>query len=170
MYQQCLDFRAARIVITGFVITTLVCSLSPGSAVARCSCGPDFCQGDSRIAQRLRDKKARLKTSGYPSRLVSLVDRGEQCVARIDRSPDIFTLLIIHTNGDKETVPWDETNERNVARKVASGELARYWIVHGRRAFSCCEQPSYEQMPDYDEDDDVNTSLAIMCTKSAPCP
>lgn len=137
-------------------------------AVAACACGPDFCTDDPRTAGLLAIKKAALSRE-YPARLVALVDRGPQCVARVERSPDIFTLLVVHNNNDKETVPWSAENQNNIMVKVKAGELQRFWIYNGRRAFSCCGEPSYDKMPDYDQEDDVNISRAIKCDKNKPC-
>lgn len=135
-------------------------------AWAACSCGPDFCQDDARIPGALSQKKQSLRASGYPERLVALLDRGDQCYARITRAPDIFTILTVEPNGDKQTVPWDADNERIAKNKLASGQLSRFWTYNARRAFSCCGQPNYDQRPDYDATDDVNTSTALKC--SAP--
>ncbi len=78
-----LSIRAAA------VLAAIVSQLNVGSAFA-CNSGPDFCTNDPRIPAALEaKKKAMLKE--YPSRLVALLDRGVQCIARIERSPDIFT-------------------------------------------------------------------------------
>lgn len=138
----------------------------PANAQA-CNCGPDFCQGDSRIAAKLAEKKRSL--SEYPANLVALLDRGQQCVARIERSPDAFTMWIIYSNNNKETVSWSSQNQANAMQKVRSGELKRFWIYNAKHAFSCCGQPQYNQMGHYDQEDDVNTSVAIKCDTNSPC-
>lgn len=66
--------------------------LWPSIAYADCNCGPDFCQDDPRIPQTLSKKKAALGAE-YPDRLIALLDKGNQCVARIERSPDGFSLV-----------------------------------------------------------------------------
>jgi len=133
-----------------------------------CNCGPDFCQGDGRIAAKLAEKKRSLSRE-YPANLVVLLDHGQQCVARVERSPDAFTMWIIHSNNNKETVPWSAQNQANAMQKVRSGELKRFWIYNAKHAFSCCGQPQYNQMNDYDQEDDVNASVAIKCDTNNPC-
>jgi hypothetical protein len=133
-----------------------------------CNCGPDFCQGDGRIAAKLAEKK-RLLSREYPANLVALLDRGQQCVARIERSPDAFTMWIIHSDNSKETVPWSAQNQANAMQKVRSAEIKRFWIYNAKHAFSCRSQPQYNQMTDYDQEDDVNASMAIKCDRSNPC-
>jgi hypothetical protein len=141
--------------------------LQPALAQA-CNCGPDFCQNDNRVATKLAQKKQALSNE-YPAKLVALLDRGQQCVARIERSPDAFTIGLVHANDNKETVSWSAENQANAMKQVQSGSLKRFWIYNARRAFSCCGQPPYDQMNDYDKNDDVNTSLAIKCDKNNAC-
>jgi hypothetical protein len=152
---------------TGALFTGLMIAVT--AARAACSCGPDFCQDDPRVPATLAGKEASLRASGYPDRLISLIDRGDQCVARITRSPDIFTMWVIDSKDAKQTVPWSADNERNAMNKVRSGELKRFWIYNARRAFSCCNQPNYDQRPDYDRGDDVSAATAIKCTATTPC-
>src|ERR1700722_1716718 len=145
--------------ISSLILSVLVQSTI--SAFATCACGPDFCQDDTRVAAALSAKKNALTRDGYPPRLVSLLDVGDQCYARITRSPDIFTMLIVAPNGDTTTVAWSSDDERIANANLVSGKIKRYWIFNARDAFSCCGQKPYQQRPDYDADDDVNTSTAI---------
>ncbi|MER2266136.1 hypothetical protein [Methylobacterium oxalidis] len=145
----------------------VVALLAAGPGYAACDCGPDFCADDPRIAGSLAAKKQRMSQE-YPARLVSLLDRGTQCVARIERSPDIFTLVLVAPEGNR-TLPWSGGDENRAQAKLNSGELSRYWIVHGRRAFSCCGEPRHDEMSDYDATDDVNASRAIRCVRGVPC-
>src|SRR4051794_20948500 len=143
-----------------FFIAALAVLLQTQAGRAQaCNCGPDFCQGDSRIAAKLAEKK-RLLSREYPANLVALIDRGQQCVARIERTPISFFIWVIHANNNKETRPWSAQNQAISMREVDSGELKRFWIFNTARAFSCCGQPPYNQMSDYDQEDDVNTSFA----------
>jgi hypothetical protein len=157
----------ANIATTGVLFAGLIVAGTAAKAV--CTCGPDFCQDDSRVAATLAAKKGSLRASGFPDRLIALIDRGDQCVARITRSPDIFTMWVIDSKDAKQTVPWSADNERNAMNKVRSGELKRFWIYNARRAFSCCNQPNYDQRPDYDREDDVSAATAIKCTAATPC-
>ncbi|MER9442024.1 hypothetical protein NKI79_11480 [Mesorhizobium sp. M0340] len=126
-----------------------------------CNSGPDYCTDDPRIPRALADKKAQL-AKDYPDRLVALLDLGVQCVARIQQSPDGFSLVIVK-DGSVDTLSWDQDNENAAKAEIAAGTVKRFWIVNSRRAFSCDGQPSYDVQPDYDSADDVNTSLAIKC-------
>jgi len=154
-------FKFCLIAILGLSSTT--------SSWADCGCGPDFCQNDPRIASALSQKKNSLRANGFPDKLIILLDRGDQCYARITRAPDIFTIWTVDSNGNKQTVSWSADNERIAKSKLASGGLKRYWIYNARHAFSCCGQTNYDQRSDYDKDDDVNTSTAIKCSTESPC-
>lgn len=148
-----------------FLALSITC-LGVGAARADCACGPDFCQNDARISATLAAKKQSLGAAGYPSRLTSLLDVGQQCYARITRAPDIFTMLIVDPNGNSQTVPWSTDDETIANNHLLNGSINRYWIFNARRAFSCCNQPNYDAQSDYDSTDDVNTLTAIKCTKS----
>ena len=148
------------------VFAIVVGLLTAGPAMA-CNSGPDFCTDDPRIPAALAAKKKEM-LKDFPARLVNLLDRGVQCIARIERSPDIFTMVVVSGNMI-ETVPWDATNEKNALKMIDSGDIKRFWIVNARRAFSCDGHPSYDQQPDYDANDDVNTSLALKCGDGGSC-
>lgn len=48
-------------------------------AYAACACKPDFCQDDQRVADMLQQqKKNLLLKSGYPAKLVALLDIDDQ--------------------------------------------------------------------------------------------
>lgn len=149
------------------VALSFVAFLSADPGQAACGCGPDFCSDDPRIASLLAAKKQRLSRE-YPARLVSLLDRGTQCVARIERSPDIFSFILVSSEGNS-TLPWSSEDESRAQAKLNSGELIRYWIVHSRHAFSCCNEPRHDKMSDYDAADDINASRAIRCVRGASC-
>lgn len=134
-------------------------------AAAACNSGPDYCSDDPRIPAALAEKKQRLAQE-YPARLVQLIDRGVQCVARIKRSPDAFTILAVRPNGDSETLLWGQDNEDAGKKEIAAGGLKHFWIVNARNAFECDGEKPYNERPDYNAADDVNTSLAIKCTAS----
>jgi hypothetical protein len=160
--------RVTMTVLARIGLVAIGLSLQAPTVQAACNCGPDFCQDDNRIAAKLANKKKALAKE-YPANLVALLDRGQQCIARIERSPDAFTIWVIDANNNKETVSWSAENQANAMKQVQSGSLKRFWIYNARRAFSCCGQPPYDQMSDYDKNDDVNASLAIKCDKSSPC-
>lgn len=135
-------------------------------AIAQCACGPDFCQDDSRVAGALATKKAELSNAGYPKRLIDLIDVGQQCFARIDRSPDIFTMWMVDSADTKQTVPWSIEQEDIALAQVQDGRLKRFWIYNAKQAFSCCDEPRYDERADYDDEDEVSKSTAILCKKS----
>ncbi|CDZ54447.1 hypothetical protein [Neorhizobium galegae] len=131
------------------------------SVANACDSGPDYCTDDPRIPGKLAAKKATL-SADYPSRLVALLDRGVQCVARIEQSPEGFSLVVVK-NGGIDVLQWDQSNEDATKAELSAGSVKRYWIVNARRAFACDGQPSYDKQPDYDAADDVNASLALKC-------
>lgn len=137
------------------------------AAARECSAGPDYCTDDPRIPAKLAEKKNAL-LSEYPQRLVSLLDKGVQCVARIIQSPDGFSLVIVKNDGI-DVLSWDQDNENATKAEMAAGTVKRYWIVNSRHAFSCDGQPAFDKQPDYDATDDVNTSISLKCVKGSSC-
>jgi hypothetical protein len=151
--------------ILGCIATAAALFASGTACAMACDSGPDFCTDDPRIAAALAEKKADLLKE-YPQRLVGLLDRGVQCVARIQQSPDGFSFVIVRGGGDIDVLTWSQDNEDAAKAEIAAGTVDHFWIVNSRRAFSCDGQPPYNEQPDYDADDDVNTSLAIKCESS----
>ena len=154
-----------RIGLAG-AFSVLLFSLSATASLA-CDSGPDFCTDDPRIPAALEEKKARLLNE-YPERLVNLLDLGVQCIARIERSPDGFSLVIVDTNATT-SLTWSQDNEDASKAQMAAGDVKRFWIVNARHAFSCDGQPPYNEQADYDSVDDLNTSLAIKCGEGGNC-
>jgi len=153
----------------GYVLGITLTFLTATSTMADCSCGPDFCQNDTRIAQALANKKSRLNAAGYPVRLTRLLDVGDQCYARITRSPDNFIMWLIESDGRKVTQNWSAEDEARAKAQLASNKLKRFWIFNTANAFSCCGQPRYNQRADYNSEDDINTSTAILCDNQHAC-
>ena len=77
--------------------------------------------------------------------------------------------MVLASSDGNKTATWSAENEEIAQKQLKSGELKRYWIVHARRAFKCCGQKNYNEMDDYDSDDDVNASLAIRCEPGKAC-
>jgi hypothetical protein len=158
-------------------ITTItiaaVCLLGFGPlnsiAIAACSSGPDFCQDDPRIPTVLAAKKKSIVKNGFPKKYADLLDKGSKCVAKIERAPDIISHLIVEADGSKQTMAWEEVNHKNLLKGLENGSIARFWIMNARKALSCDGEPNYDQMPDYDAEDEINTTQAIKCTKSSGC-
>jgi hypothetical protein len=101
-----------------------------------------------RFARELSSKKEKLSQE-YPPRLMALLDRGVQCVARIETEPDGFSMVIIKADGGIDVIAWDQDNENATKAEILAGTVARVWIVNSRRAFSCDGQPSYNLQSDY---------------------
>ena len=153
-----------RMQVRSVVLVAMVAMLSLAAkpALAECPpCGPDYCKSDPRFAPLLAKKKQRLTADGYPERLLKLLDKDGECVARVERSPDVFTLQIVAPNGDWETLPWTEGDEALAKKKVADGSLKAYYIFNARHAFSCCNEPKYSDRPDYIKGLDLNSEMAI---------
>ena len=151
--------------IVGMLVVSCSFFVVPGAS-AQCGAGPDFCQDDPRIARALERKKATLRRE-YPERLVALLDIGPQCLARIERSPDVFTLVLVRPNGDWSTFPWSEEDETRAKNQLADGQLARYWIVHAQSAFACHGERPAEERPDWRATEKVSASRAILCERTA---
>lgn len=88
-------------------------------------------------------------------------------VARINQSPDAFTIIEVSSNGDWQTVPWDADAERISKTRLSDGTISHFWMVNARRAFACDGQPKYDERSDYIADEDVNADLAIRCNDSS---
>jgi hypothetical protein len=154
--------------ILGLVSLIAFLNLCVTPARAMCNSGPDYCTDDPRIATKLASKKERLSRE-YPRRLIALLDRGIQCVARIETAPDGFSMVPIRAAGGIDVIPWDQDNENATKGELSAGTVKRFWIVNSRRAFSCDGQPTYNLQSDYNPDDDVNMSLAIKCGEGSQC-
>jgi len=126
-------------------------------------CGPDYIIDDPRYPALLAEKKADLRRQGYPEELISLLDRGGRCVARILQSPDGFTLKDIGL-GRATTIAWSQEEEEIARTNLANKTSTAYYKFHVARTFSCCNEPSYDQRPDWDANLGLNTSQAIKCT------
>lgn len=146
----------------GVAIMAAMILVAQTPAWGACQCGPDFCQDDPRVPGALAEKKQALAQE-YPSRLVALLDIGDQCFARITRSPDMFTIWLVDVEDAKQTVSWSQDNEDLARAQLESGELKRFWIYNAKRAFSCCNQIPYNERDDYNEEDDVSSATAIRC-------
>jgi len=95
--------------------------------------------------------------------LVNLLDIGSQCVARIERSPDVFTMWLVDANGSKQTVLWSRENEELAKKKIADGDMRRFWIFNAREAFACGGEKKASDRPDWDAEDEVSADIAILC-------
>lgn len=139
---------------------------SGAAALAECPpCGPDFCLDDPRYPRLLAAKKASLESADYPPDLIALLDRDGACVARVERAPDGFTILLV-TSGGHRTVLWSPESEDLAKRQLLAGQLTAYYKFNVRRAFACCKQPEHNERPDWDASLELNTGLAIECKKS----
>src|SRR5271170_4966786 len=92
------------------IVTIGLASLFASAATparAMCNSGPDYCTDDPRIPGELAAKKERL-SGEYPPRLIGLLDRGVQCIARIETAPDGFSMVLIKADGSIEVIAWDQ--------------------------------------------------------------
>jgi hypothetical protein len=138
---------------------------APAEVAAQCSCGPDFCIGDARVAKRLSAKKDSLRRQGYPADLVALFDKSEPCYAAIDRAPDGFSLMTVKPNGDNLVTQWSEDNEEAAKRAIEVGDLSAFYKFNVRKAFACCERPKAEDRADWNPNLSLSTGQAISCQK-----
>jgi hypothetical protein len=158
--------RANRWFIATLPVLATIFLATP--AWAACESGPDWCTDDDRIPAMLAEKKTRLAKE-YPTRLVALLDRGTQCVARIRTSPDGFSIIDVEPDKDTLSQSWAEDVENVSKGRLARGEITHYWLVHARRAFSCDGEPNYDERSDYIADEDVNADFAIKCDTAEAC-
>lgn len=163
----CLRFERMILGVNRFALT-MGFIITAWDAQAACNSGPDFCTDDPRIPLLLAEKKEQLALE-YPERLVALLDRGVQCVARIQRSPDGFSIVEVEPNGNSLSIGWAEDTEEVVKRRLNNGSISHYWLVNARRAFQCEGEEPYDERPDYVPGEDVNASLAIRCGGDPAC-
>ena len=130
-----------------------------------CSCGPDYCLGDPRYPAALQAKKQRLRAAGFSADLIALLDRDGNCVAAVEQGPDTF-LIKRKINGAWDTRELNAEREGYARSDLMSGATDAYYKFNTNRALACCEQPRYDQRPDWDANLDLNLSLAIVCRKS----
>ena len=133
-----------------------------------CKCGPDFCHKDSRYSKALAAKKDSMRRSDehYPEELISLMDLDGECLARVERAPDIFTIKMVNPDGSWSTIPWTKHDEDLAKQEVASGKLREFYEFNVSKAFSCCGDPKFNERPDWDDKLELNFGLAIKCAKS----
>lgn len=137
------------------------------SAGGPCTCGPDYCKDDPRYLPALNKKKDQMRKAGYPERLIALLDRDGTCYARVQQSPDVFTVKVVYADGSSSTVPWSADEEQRAKRQVLSGALREYYEFNVSRAFSCCGEPKYNERDDWDPNKDMNLRLVLACRKNA---
>ncbi len=166
-------------VLIYFVATLIGCSESvsdvqppdSASAALRCDCGPDYCKGDPRYLQALAAKKRDL-AANYPSELVDILDRGGACVARVEQSPGVFSIMSVAQNGDTSTSEWSDDQEEAAKRGLLAGRYSAYYKFNTKLAFQCCGDLLHDKRDDWDSTLEMNTKLAIRCRKvgeSADC-
>jgi hypothetical protein len=149
--------------LTTFVYTLML--VAAVAAGADCPpCGPDFCHGDSRYPTLLAAKKQQLKNSGYPDDLVALLDRDGECVARIERAPDGFSIKIISSAGST-TRSWTKDEERIARDNLLTGKVDRFYKFNAARALACCGDKQPEDRPDWEPTDGVSRGQTIVCRK-----
>jgi len=129
-----------------------------------CGCGPDFCQNDPRYLLKLKEKKAKMLKEGYPNDLVALMDLDSVCLARVERAPDGFSIKVVKPGGSL-TLRWSTQDEAISKQQVLAGEALAYYKFNVNRRFSCCEEPPYDQRPDWNTKLELNLGLAIKCSK-----
>lgn len=144
------------------IIVTFSAFAASTQAMAACGSGPDFCKDDPRIKELLAEKKARL-AKDFPAELVALLDRGSKCVARIQQSPDLFTIKEVKANGDFQTVPLNSDAFRISKERLTKGEISHFWLLHASRAFACDGDRPHDQRDDWIAAEEVNSDLAIRC-------
>jgi hypothetical protein len=146
------------------ILLGFICYLSPiNSILVDCPpCGYDFCKDDPRYEKALSDKKVKLSAEGYPSYLTDLLNLDAPCIARVERSPDGFTIQRVFEKGNWETVSWSFEEEKKAKNDLKAGTLKSYNMFNVRNAFACCGDQNYNSRLDYNSNLNLNTNLAIV--------
>lgn len=152
--------------VSGLGILTSLVLWQTDVTAQPCACGPDFCQNDPRYAPRLTQAKTSMRNGGYPENLITLMDKGGACFARISRAPVNFYIRV-YANNAFQDVDWNEDNERIARTKLSNGAISVYYKFNTPRAFKCCGEKEYNERSDYDSPHDVNRSIVIECKMSA---
>lgn len=147
------------------ILLVLVLAGCQSASQPPCHCGPDFCLRDPRYPPMLDEKKRNMRRDGFPPELIALMDRDGACVARVERAPDIFSIKLVKA-GENETIAWTPEDERIARNDLMTGNLKAYYKFNVSRAFSCCDEPRYDQRQDWDDSLQLNTGLAIACKKT----
>jgi len=147
------------------ILTVLVLAGCQATSQPPCHCGPDFCLHDSRYQSLLDEKKRAMRRAGFPPELVTLMDRDGACVARVERAPDGFSIKLVK-DGETRTIAWTPEDERIARNDLMNGNLKAYYKFNVSRAFSCCDEPRYDQRSDWDDSLQLNTGLVITCKKT----
>ena len=149
--------------ISSQLFSILLAGLFAPSVIADCPpCGPDFCKNDPRYPVALSSKKKRLKQNGYPDYLITLLDKGSTCVARVERSPEGFSIQITEHNGNMTISSWSASDEKKAEQDLKEGKLKSYALFNTQHAFTCCGDPQYKERQDYDSTLKINKNLAII--------
>lgn len=149
--------------ITARVLGMLLVLGQP-SIVHACDCGDDYCTDTSRYQSILKEKKSRLKTSGYPSETLGLLDRADHCYAAISMAPDGFSIMTVSKTGDILVIKWAKDDVRIANEALSHGELSNYFVFNVREAFACCGGVKAEERSDWDPELSLSRSEAIECT------
>jgi hypothetical protein len=147
-------------------LSLAIIAVSSTSLAQNCGCGPDYCKGDPRYPGQLSAKKNAMKSAGYPSDLIALMDRDDACVARVEQAPDGFSLMTVDSQGAKTILSWGEDQEDVARKQLVGGQLKAYYKFNVRKRFACCGDPKAEDTADWDSTLELTTGIAIKCTKS----
>lgn len=143
----------------------LCLALPPISGWAACQCGDDYCIGGARYETALKEKKSRFERAGYPSELVSLLDRADACYAAISMAPDGFSVMTVTQDKAVLVLEWSKDNARIASEQLADGKLSRYFVFNARAVLPCCGMTRAEDRRDWDGNLSLNIGQAIECTQ-----
>jgi len=148
-----------------FTVFALACSLP--AADTPCNCGPDFCHNDPRYSKALAKKKGEMRKSQehYPEELIALMDLDGECLARVERAPDVFTLKMVKPDASWSTIPWTKRDEDIAKQEVTNGQLREFYEFNVSKAFKCCDDRKFDERPDWDASLELNLRLTIKCAK-----
>lgn len=130
-------------------------------------CGPLYCKNKAAADQEREAKKASMRASGFPERLLSLLDQ-YQCVACIRFAPDSFTIMIEYEPGTgpssggqtwtSVSYRWSAQEEALARKELREGKIKAFYIMNSRTACRCCDDPDPRTRSDWNPVLEMNTS------------
>lgn len=136
-------------------------------------CGPLYCKNKAAADQEREAKKASMRASGFPERLLSLLDQ-YQCVACIRFAPDSFTIMIEYEPGTgpssggqtwtSVSYRWSAQEEALARKELREGKIKAFYIMNSRTACRCCDDPDPRTRSDWNPVLEMNTSGMLSYT------
>ena len=113
-------------------------------------CTSYYCYNPQAAAKAKAKKKARMRRSGYPERLIALVSKLADCVGCVETAPDGFQIKVVYNNGSSKQIGWNRQSEYLARQQLKSGKIKSFHIIYTRTACECCDcRESVQKEPTY---------------------